>query len=124
LISISAADHLPRLIFKIDVGERLPGMIAHNEASGLFLDYPSQAAALEDPLPTPEELDELGPDEAIRRIESVVENNTQLCFAVDGDTRSWGEMAEARVKARAKAKTKCSLFNWIGPGEAARLSND
>jgi hypothetical protein len=61
---------------------------------------------IEDPLPTPEELDELGPDEAIRRIESVVENNTQLCFAVDGDTRSWGEMAVARVKARAKAKTK------------------
>jgi hypothetical protein len=38
---------------------------------------------IEDPLPTPEELDELGPDEAISRIESVVENNTQLCFAVD-----------------------------------------
>jgi hypothetical protein len=56
---------------------------------------------IEDPLPTPEELD---PDDAIRRIETVVENNTQLCFAVDGDTRSWGEMAVARVKARAKAK--------------------
>jgi len=52
---------------------------------------------IEDPLPTPEQLDELGPDEAIRRIETVVENNTQLCFAVDGDTRSWGEMAVARV---------------------------
>jgi hypothetical protein len=25
---------------------------------------------------------------------------------VDGDTRSWGEMAVARLKARAKAKTK------------------
>src|SRR5215472_13962548 len=34
------------------------------------------------------------------------DHNTQLCFAVDGDTRSWGEMAVARVKARAKAKTK------------------
>ena len=61
---------------------------------------------IEDPLPTPEELDELDPDEAIRRIETVVENNTQLCFAVDGDTRSWGEMAVARVKARAEAKPK------------------
>ena len=62
--------------------------------------------AIEDPLPTPEELDELDPDDAISRIETVVENNTQLCFAVDGDTRSWGEMAVARVKARAKAKNK------------------
>jgi hypothetical protein len=54
-----------------------------------------------DPLPTPEELNELDSDEAISRIETVVENNTpQLCFAVDGDTRSWGEMAVARVKAR------------------------
>ena len=61
---------------------------------------------IEDPLPTPEELDELGLTEAISRIETVVENNTQLCFAVDADTRSWGEMAVARVKARAKAKTK------------------
>ena len=61
---------------------------------------------IEDPLPTPEELDELDPDEAIRRIETVVTNNTQLCFAVEGDTRSWGEMAVARVNARAKAKTK------------------
>ena len=52
-----------------------------------------------DPLPTPEELDELDANEAIRRIETVVENNTQLCFAVDGDTRSWGEMAVGRVKA-------------------------
>jgi hypothetical protein len=43
---------------------------------------------------------------AIGRIEIVVENNTQLCFAVDGDTRSWGEMAVARVKARTKAKTR------------------
>jgi hypothetical protein len=59
-----------------------------------------------DPLPTPEELDELDPDVAIGRIEIVVENNTQLCFAVDGDTRSWGEMAVARVKARTKAKTR------------------
>jgi hypothetical protein len=59
-----------------------------------------------DPLPTPAELDELDTDEAISRIETVVENNTQLCFAVDGDTHSWGEMAVARVKARAKVKTK------------------
>jgi hypothetical protein len=62
--------------------------------------------AIVDPLPTPEELDELDANEAIRRIETVVENNTQLCFAVDGDTRSWGEMAVARVKARGKAKTR------------------
>jgi hypothetical protein len=61
---------------------------------------------IEDPLPTPEELDELDSNEAISRIAAVVENNTQLCFAVDGDTRSWGEMAVARIKARAKAKTK------------------
>jgi hypothetical protein len=61
---------------------------------------------IEDPLPTPEELDELDPDEAISRIETVVENNTQLCYAVDGDTRSWGEMAVARIRARAKAQTK------------------
>ena len=54
---------------------------------------------MEDPLPTPEELDELGPDEAIRRIESVVENNTQLCFAADGDTRSWGENQNRRLTA-------------------------
>ena len=44
---------------------------------------------IEDPLPAPEEVDELDPDEAIRRIETVVTNNTQLCFAVEGDTRSW-----------------------------------
>ena len=56
-----------------------------------------------DPLPTSEVLDELDPNEAIRQLKTVVENNTQLCFAVDGDTRSWGEMAIARVKARAKA---------------------
>jgi hypothetical protein len=61
---------------------------------------------IEDPLPTPEELDRLEPDEAISRIETVVQNNTQLCFAVDGDTRSWGDISVARVKARAKAKTK------------------
>jgi uncharacterized phage-like protein YoqJ len=59
-----------------------------------------------DPLPTPEELDELDPGEAIRRIETVVENNAQLCVAIEGDTRSWGEMALARVKARTKAKPK------------------
>ena len=62
--------------------------------------------AIEDPLPTPGELDKLDLDEAISRIETVVNNNTQLCFAVEGDTRSWGEMAVARVKARAKAKTR------------------
>jgi hypothetical protein len=61
-----------------------------------------QLCEIEDPLPTPEELDQLDPYEAIRRIEKVVENNTQLCFAVDGDTRSWGEMAVARVKAKTK----------------------
>jgi hypothetical protein len=65
-----------------------------------------QLCEIEDPLPTPEELDQLDPNEAIRRIETVVENNTQLCFAVDGDTRSWGEMAVARVKARVKAKAR------------------
>ena len=59
-----------------------------------------------DPLPTSEVLDELDPNEAIRQLKTVVENNTQLCFAVDGDTRSWGEMAVARVKARVKAKTR------------------
>ena len=59
--------------------------------------------AIEDPLPTPEELDELDPDDAISRIETVVENNTQLCVAAEGDIRSWGEMAIALVKARAKA---------------------
>ena len=62
--------------------------------------------AIEDPLPTPGELDKLDLDEAISRIETVVNNNTQLCFAVEGDTRSWGEMAVARVKARTKTKTK------------------
>ena len=61
---------------------------------------------IEDPLPTPDELDDLDPDEAISRIQTVVENNTQLCFAVDGDTRSWGEMAVARVKARCQGKTQ------------------
>ena len=65
------------------------------------------------PLPTPEQLDELDPDEAIRRIETVVENNTQLCFAVDGDTRSWGEMAVARVMARAKARPKTTKSKTV-----------
>jgi hypothetical protein len=64
-----------------------------------------------DPLPTPEELDELDPDVAIGRIEIVVENNTQLYFAVDGDTRSRGEMAVARVKARTKAKTRAQYLS-------------
>jgi hypothetical protein len=68
---------------------------------------------IEDPLPTSEQLDELDPDEAIRRIETVVENNTQLCFAVDGDTRSWGEMAVARVTARAKAKPKTTKSKTV-----------
>ena len=40
------------------------------------------------------------------RKQAGVENNTQLCFAVDCDTRSWGEMAVARVKARAETKPK------------------
>jgi hypothetical protein len=69
----------------------------------------SNLCEIEDPLPTPEELDELDPSEAIRRIETVVENNAQLCFAAEGDARSWGEMAVARVMARAKAKPKPSL---------------
>jgi hypothetical protein len=67
----------------------------------------SNLCEIEDPLPTPEELDELDPGEAIRRIETVVENNAQLCVAAEGDTRSWGEMALARVKARTKAKQNC-----------------
>ena len=58
---------------------------------------------IEGPLPTPEELDELDPDEAIRQIKTVIENKTQLCVAAEGDIRSWGEMAIARVKAQAKA---------------------
>lgn len=57
--------------------------------------------AIEDPLPTPEELDKLDPGEAIRRI-----NNGQLCVAVEGDIRFWSAMAVARVKARTKAKPK------------------
>ena len=56
-----------------------------------------------DPLPTSEVLDELDPNEAIRQLKTVVENNTQLCVAAEGDIRSWGEMAIALVKARAKA---------------------
>jgi hypothetical protein len=67
----------------------------------------SNLCEIEDPLPTPEELDELDPGEAIRRIETVVENNAQLCVAAEGDTRSWGEMALARVKARTHAKHNC-----------------
>jgi hypothetical protein len=66
----------------------------------------SNLCAIEDPLPTTEELDELDPGEAIRRIETVVENNAQLCVAAEGDTRSWGEMAVARVRARTEAKPK------------------
>ena len=61
---------------------------------------------IEGPLPTPEELDELDPDWAIRRIKTVVENNTQLCVAAEDGIASWGQMAVARVKARAKAKPK------------------
>jgi hypothetical protein len=63
-------------------------------------------AALDNPLPTPAELDELGPDEAIRQIEISVENNTELCYCVDGDTRTWGDIAIARQRARAKAMKK------------------
>ena len=58
---------------------------------------------IEGPLPTPEELDELYPDEAIRQIKIVIENNTQLCAAAEDGIVSWGQMAVARVKARAKA---------------------
>ena len=58
---------------------------------------------IEDPLPTPEELDELDPDEAIRQIKTVIENKTQLCVAAEDGIVSWGQMAVARVKARAKA---------------------
>ena len=50
---------------------------------------------IEDPLPTPEELDELDPDEAIRRIETVVENNTQLCFAEPSTVRPVAPSAPA-----------------------------
>jgi hypothetical protein len=53
-----------------------------------------------------EELDELYPDEAIRQIKIVIENNTQLCVAAEDGIVSWGQMAVARVKARAKAKPK------------------
>ena len=38
----------------------------------------SNLCEIEDPLPTPEELDELDPGEAIRRIETVVEKNPAL----------------------------------------------
>jgi hypothetical protein len=62
----------------------------------------SNLCDIEDPLPTPGDLDELDPGEAIRRIETVVENNAQLCVAAEGDTR----IAVARVKARTKAKPK------------------
>ena len=58
---------------------------------------------IEGPLSTPEELDELYPDEAIRQIKIVIENNTQLCVAAEDGIVSWGQMAVARVKARAKA---------------------
>jgi hypothetical protein len=64
----------------------------------------SSLCEIEDPLPTPEELDGLDSGEAIRRIETVVQNNAQLCVAAEGDTRSWGEIAVARVKARTTAK--------------------
>ena len=55
---------------------------------------------IENPPPTPEELDELDPDEAIRQIKTVIENNTQLCVAAEDGIVSWGQMAVARVKAR------------------------
>jgi hypothetical protein len=67
---------------------------------------------IEDPLPTPEELDELDPDEAVSRIETVVENNTQLCFAYPtirlqshsgcGSTR--GSMANLRQLSRRRRR--------------------
>ena len=53
-----------------------------------------------DPLPTSEVLDELDPNEAIRQLKTVVENNTQLCVAAEDGIVSWGQMAVARVKAR------------------------
>jgi hypothetical protein len=63
-------------------------------------------AMLDDSLPTPAELDELDPDEAISRIEESVENNGELCYCVDSDTRTWGDVAIARQRARAKAMKK------------------
>ena len=62
-------------------------------------------ADLDDPLPTPAELDELGPD---RQIEDSVEHNTELCYCVDGDTRTTGDIAIARQQARAKAMKKAA----------------
>jgi hypothetical protein len=63
-------------------------------------------ALLDNPLPAPAELDELDPDEAIRQIEISVENNTELCYAVDADTRTWSDIAIARQRARARAMKK------------------
>jgi hypothetical protein len=80
-----------------------------NLASGLSLDQHGCDAKVKckgTPFPRRRNSTNSIPIEAISRIETVVENNTQLCFAVDGDARSWGEMAVARVKARVKAKTK------------------
>ena len=65
---------------------------------------------IDGPLHTPEELDELDPDEAIRQIKTVVENNIQLCVAAEDGIASWGQMAVARVKARAKAKPKTVAY--------------
>ena len=53
-----------------------------------------------EPSPHAEELDELDPDEAIRQIKTVIENNTQLCVAAEDGIVSWGQMAVARVNAR------------------------
>jgi hypothetical protein len=79
---------------------------------------------IEDPLPTPEELDELGPDEAIRRIESVVENNTQLALPsmvtpAPGVRWLWRASRRGPRRKPKPPLNGCSLFNWIGPGEAA-----
>jgi hypothetical protein len=57
-------------------------------------------------LPTPDELDELDPDEAINQVDSAVENNAQLFVNATADVQSWGEMAIARINVRAKAAKK------------------
>jgi hypothetical protein len=55
-------------------------------------------------LPTPDELDELDPDEA--KVDSAVEHNAQLFVHATADVQSWGEMAIARINVRAKAAKK------------------
>jgi hypothetical protein len=58
--------------------------------------------------PTPEELDELSTDEAIDTVEGAVSENVQLAQNIEGDVHSWGEMAIARIRARAKANRKAA----------------